>query len=132
MPDLGSGATTRVLRVRAPVKSLQVADACGVLTPEQRQALGLIRCWRRGISTVCRVAHSWLVSPGPGRVGTPSWVDRYSELPAVHAIQARGRAISVAGYPAAKVAINNRNCAVAVEVSDQGTVFVHGFREMVR
>lgn len=110
-----------------PAKSLQVADACGVLSPEQQQALGISGAPRaresNGVpgctfeSGDAGSAGGWsaFVAVKPGETMQQFTERMANEQPA-----------TVAGYPAVQIAQNNRNCILSVDVSDQGSVFVNG------
>ncbi len=111
----------------APAKQLQVADACGVLTPEQQQAIG--------VNEPPRARESNGVPGCTFEDGGDNATDGWSAFAAVkqgETLQqftermANEQPATVAGYPAVQIASGNRNCIVSVDVSDQGSVFVNG------
>ncbi|TWG08333.1 uncharacterized protein DUF3558 [Saccharopolyspora dendranthemae] len=111
----------------APAKSLQVADACGVLTPEQQQALGANQ------PPEARESNGM---PGcsfvSGDSGTQSGWNAFVAVNTKQTLQQFVQSkpgtqpITVAGYPAAKAEVSGRNCSVVVDVSDQGSVMAYG------
>lgn len=111
----------------APAKSLQVADPCGVLTPEQQQTLG-INAAPQPDETNGMQGCTFL----SGEAGTSGGWNAFVSVTTTQTMQkfmemhTTAQPTTVAGYPAANTAINNRNCTVAVDVSDQGSVVVNG------
>lgn len=111
----------------APAKSLQVADACGVLTPEQQQTLG---------ANEPPQARESNGMPGcsfvAGQSGTTSGWNAFVAVTNTQTFQQfmqtkpGAEPITVGGYPAAKAAASNRNCTVSVDVADQGSLLVYG------
>lgn len=111
----------------APAKSLQVADQCGVLTPEQLQSLGVSippapdeTQGMAGCSFVSGAAGSDTGWNAFVTVTTKQTMQQFTEM------HATAQPTTVGEYPAANTQINNRNCTVAVDVSDQGSVIVNG------
>lgn len=111
----------------APAKAVQVADPCGVVTPEQQQALGVNNPPRARDSNGL---------PGcefiSGEAGTTSGFNAFvavttaENFPQFMQKKPTAEPITVGGYPAAKAAATNRNCSVSVDVSDQGSLMVYG------
>lgn len=111
----------------APAKSLQVADPCGVLTPEQQQSLG-VNSPPEPDQEEGQPGCAYLA----GDAGTQSGWNVFVSVTNKQTLQqfveqhTTAQPTTVAGYPAANTVINNRNCTVAVDVSDQGSVIVNG------
>lgn len=111
----------------APAKSLQVGDACGVLTPEQQQALGADQPPRARESRGMQGCNFM-----SGDAGTAAGWNAFVSVTPTQTMQkfmkmhTTAESTTVAGYPAANTEINNRNCTVSVDVSDKGSVVVNG------
>jgi hypothetical protein len=111
----------------APAKSLQVADKCSVLTAEQQQSLGISSAPQPdetdGMQGCLYVAGEAGTETGWNAfvyVTTKQTMQQFAE------VRPGAQPTTVAGYPAVNTVVNNRNCTVAVDVSDQGSVIVNG------
>lgn len=112
----------------APAKSLQVADACSVLTPDQQKAMGVNRPPQaRESNGIPGCSYDSLGAET--RSGWNAFVTVTSKWTMQRFAQSKQGAqpITVAGYPAVKVEVSPRNCTVVVDVSDQGSVMAYGF-----
>lgn len=107
----------------APVKQLAINDQCSVVTPDQRNALGLAKPPRSRTSEGkpgCQYEAGEIGQPGWGAfVAIDSGRTEKQFKQAAHAVSA-----DFPGYPAAQVN-NGSGCLFAVDISDNGSLFVN-------
>jgi hypothetical protein len=111
----------------APAKSLQVANKCAIVSDAQSRALGADQPPAEEESNGKQGCTYQL-----GKAGSPTgwgvFVAADPTKPLAKFVAERpsqAKRLEVAGYPAAEVKVGQSNCLLALDVADQGSLFVN-------
>lgn len=109
----------------APAKSLNVPDACAVVTAEQAKALGADQA-PRPQELHGTAGCDYQAGEAGTSAGWTSFVaaDKSQTLQDFSAGMTDVQSVEVAGYPAGQIGTNATNCILVLDVSDEGSLLI--------
>ncbi|GAA0515289.1 hypothetical protein GCM10011581_49100 [Saccharopolyspora subtropica] len=110
----------------APAKSLDVADRCSIVTSDQARQLGADQSPRERESNGKPGCNYDLGRSGGGFMVFVAADKSQTMQKFADARKSSVQMIDISGYPTAQVAVDEASCILALDVSDEGSLYVNG------
>lgn len=109
----------------APAKSLEVSDQCSLVTQAEAESLGADQAAKPGESNGKQGCDYMKGESGGGFIMFVAADKARTMQKFADERKSKAQMIDVGGYPAAQVEVDQASCLLAVDVSDQGSLFIN-------